>query len=179
MTSVLQSSSSAFLVFVSIFSLVIFCSLLVNYECPQPRHLPDSLGHSHKPVRAVACIDSCVLIKNSKHWQPYHWWDTWMQQTLGQCRYPRGRGVENSYMHTPRLQALVYDILPSTIAVFSYIIGPRKLSANKQFFCCSLNSSKFVAHVAGELKIVTCIHPNSRLWFTTSFLQPLPYLVTS
>ena len=37
-----------------------------------------------------------------------------------------------------RLQALVYDILPSTAvlltAVFSYAIGSRKLSANKQFF---------------------------------------------
>ena len=36
---------------------------------------------------------------------------------------------------TPRskLQALVYDILPSTIAIFSYAIWSRKLSANKQF----------------------------------------------
>ena len=32
----------------------------------------------------------------------------------------------------PRLQALVYDILPSTTAVFSYAIGCRKLSANEQ-----------------------------------------------
>ena len=34
----------------------------------------------------------------------------------------------------PRLQALVYDILPSTTAVFSYAIGSTKLSANEQFF---------------------------------------------
>ena len=33
-----------------------------------------------------------------------------------------------------RLQALVYNILPSTTAVFSYAIGPRKLSADEQFF---------------------------------------------
>ena len=33
-----------------------------------------------------------------------------------------------------KLQALVYDILPSTTAVFSYAIGSRKLSANQQFF---------------------------------------------
>ena len=32
------------------------------------------------------------------------------------------------------LQALVYDILPSTTAVFSYAIGPRKLPANEQLF---------------------------------------------
>ena len=33
-----------------------------------------------------------------------------------------------------KLQALGHDILPSTTAVFSYAIGSRKLSANKQFF---------------------------------------------
>ena len=33
-----------------------------------------------------------------------------------------------------KLQALVYDILPSTTAVFSYAIGSTKLSANVQFF---------------------------------------------
>ena len=32
------------------------------------------------------------------------------------------------------LQVLVYDILPSTTAVFSYAIGSRKLSVNEQFF---------------------------------------------
>ena len=37
-------------------------------------------------------------------------------------------------MLLPKLQALVYDILPSITAVFSYAIGPRKLSANEQFF---------------------------------------------
>ena len=35
---------------------------------------------------------------------------------------------------SPKLQALVYDILPSTTAVFSYAIGSRKLSVNEQFF---------------------------------------------
>ena len=37
-----------------------------------------------------------------------------------------------------KLQALIYDILPSTTAVFSYAIGSRKLSANEQLlllFC--------------------------------------------
>ena len=36
-------------------------------------------------------------------------------------------------MSAAKLQALVYDILPSTTAVFSYAIGSRKLSANEQF----------------------------------------------
>ena len=38
------------------------------------------------------------------------------------------------HMRGIKLQALVYDILPSTTAVFSYAIGSRKLSANEQFF---------------------------------------------
>ena len=33
-----------------------------------------------------------------------------------------------------KLHALVYDIPPSTTAVFSYAMGSRKLSANEQFF---------------------------------------------
>ena len=51
---------------------------------------------------------------------------------------------------TSFLQALVYNILPSTTAVFSYAIGPRKLSANEQlffvFFCWCSNSSTFVTN---------------------------------
>ena len=44
------------------------------------------------------------------------------------------RDERDSHRETVTLQALVYDILPSTVAVFSYAIGSRKLSANEQFF---------------------------------------------
>ena len=44
------------------------------------------------------------------------------------------RYVASTVILVPTLQALVYDILPLTAAVFSYAIGPRKLSANEQFF---------------------------------------------
>ena len=56
--------------------------------------------------------------------------------------------VRNQRLMTvwPKLQALVYDILPSTTAVFSYAIGSRKLSANEQFFCWSSNSGNFVTN---------------------------------
>ena len=40
----------------------------------------------------------------------------------------------HTHTHTHKLQALIYNILPSTTAVFSYAIGPRKLSANECFF---------------------------------------------
>ena len=42
--------------------------------------------------------------------------------------------VQSEKQLLSKLQALVYDILPSTTAVFSYAIGSRKLSANEQFF---------------------------------------------
>ena len=56
-----------------------------------------------------------------------------------------------------KLQVLVYDILPSTTAVFSYVIGSRKLSASVQFFVvvffglCS-NSTKFVTNNADYIR---------------------------
>ena len=42
--------------------------------------------------------------------------------------------VEKENMKRPKLQTLVYNVLPSTTAIFSYAIGSRKLSANEQFF---------------------------------------------
>ena len=47
---------------------------------------------------------------------------------------PSRRVLCTPYNHAPKLQALVYDILPLTTAVFSYATGSRKLSANEQFF---------------------------------------------
>ena len=38
------------------------------------------------------------------------------------------------YICNVKFQALFYDILSLTTAVFSYAIGSRKLSANEQFF---------------------------------------------
>ena len=52
--------------------------------------------------------------------------------------------VASTVLSVPELQALVYDILRSTSAVFSYAIGSRKLSANEQFWCS--NSSTFVTN---------------------------------
>ena len=50
----------------------------------------------------------------------------------GGPRPPRSSGSVRAV--EPILQAPVYDILPSTTDVFSCAIGPRKLSANEQFF---------------------------------------------
>ena len=49
---------------------------------------------------------------------------------------------------------MVYDILPSTTAVFSYAIGSRKLSANEQFFCWCSNSSTFVTNNSNKTRRV-------------------------
>ena len=51
------------------------------------------------------------------------------------CTHTDSHTHTHSHPHTHKLQALVYDILPSTTAVFSYTIGSsKKLSANEQFF---------------------------------------------
>ena len=44
------------------------------------------------------------------------------------------RADDRRFSVETKLQALVYDILPSTTAAFSYAIGSRKLSGNEQFF---------------------------------------------
>ena len=72
------------------------------------------------------------------------------------CRAVRARVFLRHIVDTfqPKLQALVYDILPSTTAVFSYAIGSRKLSANEQFFCWCSNSSKFVTNNSNKTRRV-------------------------
>ena len=61
-----------------------------------------------------------------------------------------------------KLQALVYDILPSTTAVFSYAIRSRKLSANKAVFCWCSNSSKFITNNSNSIRqlfyVASCLH---------------------
>ena len=77
----------------------------------------------------------------------------------------------------PKLQALVYDILPSTTAVFSYAIGSRKRSANEQFFCwCSNSSLSQTAHIKqGVLfiavnKVYTSANKTTIVWTETEHL---------
>ena len=52
----------------------------------------------------------------------------WERASVSVC----WQGVRESVYS--KLQTLVYDILPSTTAVFIYVTGSRKLSANEQFF---------------------------------------------
>ena len=56
-----------------------------------------------------------------------------------------------------KLQAPLYDILPSTTAVFSYAIGSRKLSANEQFF-------------AGAQTVVSLLQTTQINWQGVSFI---------
>ena len=52
-----------------------------------------------------------------------------------------------------KLQALVYDILPSTTIIFSYAKSPRKVLANEQFFVgaqtvvCLLQTTQIISAV--------------------------------
>ena len=58
----------------------------------------------------------------------------------------------------PKLQTLVYDILPSITAIFSYAIGSRKLSANEQF-------SVGAQTVVSLLQLIQITQIISDVWF--------------
>ena len=69
--------------------------------------------------------------------RPKEWSAYWLSVRNVVKRGPRSWTIqvcEEGCMMGDKLQALVYDILPSTTAVFSYATGSRKLSANEKFF---------------------------------------------
>ena len=77
-----------------------------------------------------------------------------------------------------KLQALVYDILPSTTVVFSYAIGSRKLSANEQFFVGAqtvvslLQTTQIkqgVSFIAAN-KVYTSTNKTTIIWIETELL---------
>ena len=71
----------------------------------------------------------------TKQWLEKHWETETGGQTESETKNRTKWGQCRSLVkRSAKLQALVYDILPSTTAVFSCAIGSRKLSANEQFF---------------------------------------------
>ena len=66
--------------------------------------------------REVATRDSCKIDSTSRVSRLEK--SQWLNQSQG---FPRN--YHNSYSDTGKLQALVYDVLPSTTAVFSYALG--------------------------------------------------------
>ena len=76
---------------------------------------------------AVSPLNSCVAV-------PLSATDFRLSVTARQSHESRCHRQLSPVRPRLTLQALVYDILPSTTAVFSYAIGSRKLSANEQFF---------------------------------------------
>ena len=80
-----------------------------------------------------------------------------------------------------KLQALVYDILPSTTAVFSYAIGSRKLSANEQFLVGAQTAVSLLrttqikqgVSVTAANKVYTSTNKTTMVWIETElFLSP-------
>ena len=67
----------------------------------------------------------------------------------------------SSYSVQPKLQSLVYDIPPSTTAVFSYALGSRKLSANEQFFGWCSNSGMFLTNNSNKTRCIIYNHQQS------------------
>ena len=106
-----------------------YCSPVWQPPPPAPHNLPSSFSQ---------WLRMSVVLKRS-----------FLQFSISENRSATGRSViQSDYSQLNRSapydwcnlsgykpQALVYDILPSTTAVFSYVIGPpKKLSVNEQFF---------------------------------------------
>ena len=103
------------------------CALLLHNdvalllsELQQVGHLLQSVDTTHRLPRHHQALRRVRL----HHWGPH--------SVRGYRQ--RGKLYHDWHKAVTKLQAQVYDILPSTTAVFSYAIGSRKLSANKQFF---------------------------------------------
>ena len=105
-----------------------FTSVSIATESSSPRHgyrSPPSASWNNQSLGAV--------------WKST--WPSWAFR-LNQPYGFRGRIAILNHAQAlvtvcPKLQALIYDILPSTTAVFSYAIGSRKLSANERCFVCA------------------------------------------
>ena len=108
----------------------IFCTSIYDYatKCP---HMDRKL--------ADLSVSSKTLLQQTENWLPssVSWRSNKTLLQRGKSEFlPR---FVKPLPHPPppsKLQALVYDILPSTTAVFSYAVGSRELSANEQFCCC-------------------------------------------
>ena len=77
-----------------------------------------------------------------------------------------------------KLWALVYSILPSTTAVFTYTVGPWKLSANEQFFVDAQTSLLQTPQVTSDISFITdhVAYANSNktiiVWNKNFFFKP-------
>ena len=126
---------------------------------------PTSTGHGQAGLQRCECTACSVTEPHSRDWSlsrsnlvPFQATaarlattlpGTAVQATQPPCPVPLcrpQRTADERVRVRVKLQALVYDILPSTTAIFSYAIGSRKLSANEQFFWWCSNSSMFVAN---------------------------------
>ena len=85
------------------------------------------------------CLHSCFLEEFVSSWglmsrQPCRVTSGWILTGKGFKWFSSFLALDGRVGY--KLQALVYDILPSTTAVFSYATGSTKLSANEQCFFC-------------------------------------------
>ena len=85
-----------------------------------------------------------------------------------------------------KLQALVYDILPSTTAVFSYAIGSRKMSATEQYFVGAqtvvslLQTTEIkqgVSFIAAN-NVYTSTNKTTIVWIETELFADAPHVCT-
>ena len=126
---------------------------------------------------------------DTTHWLPCHHQALrrvrlhhWGLHSVGGYRQ-RGKLHHDWHKVVTKLQAQVYDILLSTTAVFSYAIGSRKLSANKQFFVGAqtavslLQTTQIISAICFITDHVVYAHSNKTkiIWIETeifSFFYP-------
>ena len=85
----------------------------------------DSLTVSVQPPCAITCINSCVHVKNPKHWQPYHCldtrkycthWQEWVALLLRRllCLTRNGQGSTKKKIKRERSVLTSYSVKCST-----------------------------------------------------------------
>ena len=77
-------------------------------------------------------------------------------------------------MFPPKLKALVYDILLSIIAVFSYAMGSRKMSVNEQFFISARTIVSLLQSTEILLLLSWCLMSSDVIWHIRDKLWPMP-----
>ena len=142
----------------------LLCSLL-SEKCLAPSHTP-SIAFRHLPpnsARFVYATEGALFIS-------------------AQLSTDVVTALRNVWVLI-KLQALVYDILPSTTAIVRYVIDPRKLSANEQTTFLPNSKHWFTTSFLGKrcrkTMLGVCFPPTLRASISGTFFQTLPDLVTS
>ena len=109
------------------------------------------------------------------HCRPIHWDGLWNCLLQANAEICNEEAYTSALSSATKIQALVYDILPSTTAIFSYAIGSRKLSANEQCFVRAqtivslLQTIQIISDICFITGHVAYASSNKRKWFESKW----------